>query len=113
MKNLIQLPIHDAWLSVIGITESSASNCGMTTALNPNINPVLIVPKLATKAAIICRRGFPRSFLLGCDSTSGEFAACGPVTIFVPFAVTNDALSCLKLKEKIINSCFFWNMYLT
>lgn len=53
------LPIHDIWFLSILIIESACCNCGITTALKPNANPVLIVPKFAINAATTCRIAFP------------------------------------------------------
>lgn len=52
---IFDLPIHEDWSAVIGISELGSFSCGMTTALKPNTSPVLIVPDgLKRKSCHIC-----------------------------------------------------------
>lgn len=106
----LNLPIHVAWLSSIFINESAAFNCGKTTALKPNVNPVFIVPKFATNAAKTCLKAFPRSFLFGCISTiAGEdnWLFDSDFTMVPGFAPTRFNESCLKEinKKNLLNYC--------
>lgn len=93
-------PTQDSCASSIGIIESLPFNCGITTALNPNIRPVFIVPKLAMKAAMTCRNAFPRSALSGCISTIGLVAPFGSVliTVGVGIVLTRNRESSLKFE---------------
>lgn len=71
------LPIQEAWLSSIWISESGLLSCGITTALKPNAKPVFIVPKFATNAATTWRNAFPRSCLLLYGFANVICAICG------------------------------------
>lgn len=99
IKTSLHSPIHDAWYSSIGITESGDSNCGTTTALKPNIKPVLMVPMLATNAATICRNGLPRSGF--CElppmpaSTVAPFGVVCTIFGIGFLSPTNAVVSCL------------------
>lgn len=61
-------PTHEACSLVMRITESGAISWGMATAEKPNANPTLMVPRLAMRAARICRNGLPR-FVFGSGSS--------------------------------------------
>lgn len=91
--NWLNLPIQLSWLSSICIDEEADLSWGITTAENPKIKPVLIVPIFAMNAAITWRRALPRSFLSNCDSTRTVpfgfvFTICGFVLPLLPIRET-------------------------